>query len=290
VYVDGATAAPTAFRQAPADDAAIAGRNTVLSRLPLESIAPLLHADTPGLAGGPAAWLRSPVAAPLAALLLASIVLIPLGGDRWLADRVFAAEGGHWALRNSFLLTRVLHGGGKALSALAWLSVFAMSLRAAIDARWKPSLRPLLALLLSVAISTLLVSTLKHLTRMDCPWDAAVYGGSHPYFTLLQARPAGIKPSGCFPAGQASAGYARVALYFFFASVRPAWRRIGLAIGVCFGLALGIAQQLRGAHYLSHDLWTLAICWFVALAIDRLFVRRTVHPGTQAANDGDRSS
>jgi membrane-associated PAP2 superfamily phosphatase len=259
------------------------GRNAALSTIPLASTAP-------PRASWLSAWRRSPVVVPLVALLLASVVLIAFGGDRWIADQIYAAEGGHWALRNSFVLTRVLHAGGKALSALAWLVVIAMTLRTIIDARWKPLRRPLLALLLSVAVSTLLVSTLKHLTRMDCPWDASIYGGPHPYFTLLQSRPTGIKPSGCFPAGQASAGYAWVALYFFFAGVRPQWRRIGLAIGICFGLALGIAQQLRGAHYLSHDLWTLAICWFVALAIHRLFVGRTVHPGAHAANGGDRSS
>jgi membrane-associated PAP2 superfamily phosphatase len=232
-----------------------------------------LPRETPARA---AAWLRSPVVAPLLALLFASLVLIALGGDRWIADRIYAAEGGRWALRNSYMLNRALHAGGKATSAIAWLSVFAMALRSAFDARWKPLRRPLLALLLSVAVSALLVSALKHLTRMDCPWDAAAYGGTHPYFSLLQARPAGIEPSGCFPAGQASAGYAWVALYFFFASVRPQWRRIGLVIGICFGLVLGIAQQLRGAHYLSHDLWTLAICWFVALGVHRLGVRWTL--------------
>lgn len=250
-----------------------------MSRLPLAHSALPLPRTTPFRATG---WLRSPVVAPLLALLFASMVLIPLGGDRWIADRIFAAEGGHWALRNSHVLTHVLHAGGKALSAIAWLGVLAITLRSAFHARWKPLHRPLLALLLSVAASTLLVSALKHLTRMDCPWDAAVYGGTHPYFTLLQARPAGIRPSGCFPAGQASAGYAWVALYFFFAGVRPRWRRIGLAIGVCFGLVLGIAQQLRGAHYLSHDLWTLAISWFVALGMHRLFLHRNPIPAVPA--------
>lgn len=206
------------------------------------------------------------------ALLLASLLLVPLGGDRWVADHLYAAEGGSWAWRDSVVLTRVLHAGGKALSTLAWLGVCAMAMRAGIDPCRKSLRRPVLALLLSVAISTLLVSALKHLTRMDCPWDATIYGGSHPYFTLLQARPAGIRPSGCFPAGQASAGYAWVALYFFFASVRPAWRRTGLAIGIVSGAVLGIAQQLRGAHYLSHDVWTLAICWFVALGVHRFSV------------------
>ena len=257
----------------------------LLSRPPLSQTAPLV----PRLPSR-AAWLRSPVAVPLAALLLASIVLIPMGGDRWLADQIYAAEGGHWALRNSFITTRVLHSGGKALSMLAWCATFAMALKSIRNPRWKPLRRPLFALLLSVALSSLLVSVLKHATRMDCPWDASIYGGSHPYFTLLQARPAGIEPSGCFPAGQASAGYGWVALYFFFASVHPQWRRIGLAIGVGAGAILGIAQQLRGAHYLSHDLWTLATCWFVALAIHRLSLRRALHRGAQAAKGADRSS
>lgn len=244
----------------------------------------------PDPASLPAAWPRSSVIAPLVALLLASIVLIPMGGDRWIADRIFAAEGMHWALRDSFMLTRVLHGGGKALSTIAWLVVLAMTLRSTIDARWKPLRRPLLVLLLSVAVSALLVSTLKHLTRMDCPWDASIYGGTHPYFTLLQARPAGIKPSGCFPAGQASAGYGWVALYFFFASVRPQWRRIGLAIGIGMGVVLGIAQQLRGAHYLSHDLWTLAICWFVALGLHRLSLRRVSRVAAPGVDATDRNA
>jgi membrane-associated PAP2 superfamily phosphatase len=244
-----------------------------LSRSPLAVIGSQPIEPRPRRSARPA-WSHSPAVAPLALLALASIVLFVFGGDRWIADRIYAAEGGRWALRDSFFLTRVLHAGGKALSIVAWLAVAAMALRSKFDAGWKHLRRPLLVLLLSVFATTMLVSILKHATRMDCPWDASVYGGPHPYFSLLQARPAGIKPSGCFPAGQASAGYAWVALYFFFASVRPAWRRIGLAIGIGAGAILGVAQQLRGAHYLSHDLWTLAISWFVALGVHRLSVRR----------------
>lgn len=228
--------------------------------------------------GGAPRWVAWQLVLPLALLAAATICLIPLGGDRWIADRIYAWEGGHWSLRGSFLLNQVLHAGGKALSFVAWFAVAAMAVRSMFDARWKPLRRPLLVLLLSIVASTLVVSILKHTTRMDCPWNASIYGGTHPYFSLLQARPAGIKPSGCFPAGQASAGYAWVALYFFFASVRPAWRRIGLGIGICAGAVLGIAQQLRGAHYLSHDLSTLAVSWFVALCLHRLSLRGVRHP------------
>ena len=69
----------------------------------------------------------------------------------------------------------------------------------------------------------------------------------------------------CFPAGHASAGYAWMALYFFFLATRPQWRWLGLAVGIVLGLLFGVVQQLRGAHFLSHDLWTAVICWSCAL-------------------------
>lgn len=264
-------------------------RHPALSRptidAPLPANADARHADA-SLAGGVPRWIAWQVLVPLALLAMATTCLVALGGDRWLADHVYAAEGGRWALRDSFLTTHVLHSGGKALSTIAWCATGAMALWSTTHANWRPLRRPLFVLLLSVALSTLTVSVLKHTTGMDCPWSAAPYGGPHPYFNLFQGPPPGIKPNGCFPAGQASAGYAWVALYFFFARVRPAWRYRGLAVGIGAGAILGIAQQLRGAHYLSHDVWTLATCWFVAVAVYRLSGRQESRHATAGAARG----
>jgi len=56
-------------------------------------------------------------------------------------------------------------------------------------------------------------------------------------------------------------------LYFFFLNAGPHLRWRGLAIGIAAGVVFGIAQQLRGAHFLSHDLWTAAICWTTAVGL-----------------------
>jgi len=32
-------------------------------------------------------------------------------------------------------------------------------------------------------------------------------------------------------------------------------------------------QEVRGAHFLSHDLFSLVICWYAALAVDWLMFR-----------------
>jgi membrane-associated PAP2 superfamily phosphatase len=46
-----------------------------------------------------------------------------------------------------------------------------------------------------------------------------------------------------------------------------------LIAALAAGLLLGLVQQLRGAHYLSHTLWTAWICWAVGFAIDAFLHR-----------------
>jgi membrane-associated PAP2 superfamily phosphatase len=213
-------------------------------------------------------WRFDQCVLPLAAFLIINFALTMLGGDVWIASHLYAWEGGHWALKQSILTQNVIHQDGKQLSVLAWLAVAI----ATMIAFFRPGLRawrwPLLRLGLSVLLATSIVAILKHVTHMDCPWDMQGFGGNAPYFGLFDPRPTD-RASGCFPAGHASAGYAWVALYFFFASVRPRWRWTGLGIGLGAGAVFGLSQQLRGAHFMSHDAWTLVICWTVALVMYR---------------------
>jgi len=209
-------------------------------------------------------------------LALASIACLLLiwalahAGDSAWARRLYALQGGQWALRQSFLLEGVLHSGGRWASALAWASLLVGTIWhwRRVDARYWT--RPAVGLLVAVLISTVLVSWLKSVTHVDCPWDLIEFGGTRPYVPLFAARPAELGTPSCFPAGHASGGYAWVALYFFFAQVRPGWRWLGLAAGLFVGLVFGFAQQLRGAHFLSHDVATLTVCWTVACTVEAL--------------------
>lgn len=219
---------------------------------------------------------------PLVLLVLATDALMVQHGDLWFADQVYAWEGHRWAARHSMLAERVLHRGGRDLSILAWLAVLgAWAVARARDglAHWR---RPLGYLLLAVALSTLAVAWVKAWSNMDCPWDVAQYGGSKPYVDLFSLRPPGVSRGHCFPAGHASAGYAWMSLYFFFLLTRPRWRLAGLLVGVGLGLLFGIDQQLRGAHFASHDVWSAGICWIVALGVYPRF-----RVGTTADPDGN---
>jgi len=226
------------------------------------------------------AFLRRHLFWPLAAALLASAVLMGAGGDQWLADRLYALQGGHWQLQHAWATQSLVHKGGKWLSTAAALLVMLLYFHHGRHSRDRVLRAALLYLVVTLALGTAAVSLLKSVTHMDCPWDLARYGGSHPFIGLLQARPADLGPGGCFPAGHASAGYGWVGLYFFALLWRPTWRWAGLAIGLGAGIVFGIAQQLRGAHFASHDLWTLMVCWGVALGLYLLVQRRLAAPAT----------
>jgi membrane-associated PAP2 superfamily phosphatase len=228
-------------------------------------------------------FLRGHLWLPLLAVLAASGVLMGWGGDQWLADQFYRLEGHHWALQNAWLTSHLIHKGGKWASTFGALLAIVLCFHAWRSERAAAWRWPLLYLVLAVALGTGLVSLLKSVTHMDCPWDLTRYGGTRGFVGLLAARPHGMPAGVCFPAGHSSAGFAWVSLYFFALMVRPAWRWGGLAAGLLAGGVFGLSQQLRGAHFLSHDLWTLATCWTVSLLLFLAVQRIRVHHQRSAA-------
>lgn len=226
----------------------------------------------------PSAWRRSeprlPTAAllapllPVLALLLADAVL---GLDQRLADALYAWQGHRWALRHAWTTEWVVHRIGRGISLLAWVAMLVAWLASLRVARWRRWRRPLAYLLLSTLTAAALIACTKAATGMDCPWDLLRYGGDRPFVGLFTARPSGLERGHCFPAAHAGTGYAWVALYFFTAEVRPRWRGTAWLPGVLAGAVFGLSQQLRGAHFLSHDLTALALCWALAALLYRAF-------------------
>ncbi|MEN1957107.1 phosphatase PAP2 family protein [Luteimonas sp. MJ145] len=180
--------------------------------------------------------------------------------DTIFADTLFAWEGHQWALRDGPITRGLLHDGGLMACRAAWLGVVLAWVSTHISDRLQRHRQRLARLAVSVLVATGIVATLKQLTAVHCPWDLVRYGG-----TALPGDGGGA----CFPAGHAAAGYAWLALAFVPAT--PRGRRIGLAAGLAAGLVFGLDQQLRGAHFLSHDLWSAALCWAVAVVVAALW-------------------
>lgn len=211
---------------------------------------------------------------PLTVVIALSALINIFDIDKIAADYIFSLQGNTWALKNNWLTERVLHKGGRSASILLALVVLGLVAASYCLNDLKQHRKPLIYLILAVAGGSLLVSLFKSLLAVSCPWEFQRYGGDLNYVTVFEQL-ALRNGEGCFPAGHASAGYAWVALYFFWLNHSSTLRWAGLAIPLLAGITFGFAQQLRGAHFISHDLWTLAICWFYSLAIYLAMFKKT---------------
>lgn len=194
------------------------------------------------------------------------LLILDLGGlDIWFAAKLYQLQGNQWALQQHWLTEQWLHRGMRKLNYLLLLATFLTTLfYLFVDTSDKLRSQAYLALSLSLISALLLVAYFKMITNVACPWHLQLFGGKEPYFSILSARPDYLPYHKCFPAGHASIGYAWGALYYFFKATRPNWRWLGLAAGLSTGAILGLTQQIRGAHFMSHDLTTLVLCLLCA--------------------------
>jgi membrane-associated PAP2 superfamily phosphatase len=125
----------------------------------------------------------------------------------------------------------------------------------------------------SVWAALVVVVVLKGLNRTSCPWDLTAFGGTAQHLSHWWWGVADGGPGHCFPGGHASTAFAFLPLAWWLRPVNPvAARRWALAI-VLGGLLLGAVQQARGAHFLSHNLWTGWLCWATTWGLHRLSTR-----------------
>ncbi|MFQ7901249.1 phosphatase PAP2 family protein [Stutzerimonas degradans] len=200
-------------------------------------------------------------------------------------SRLFYEPGAGFVGRHSWLLEDFLHDRVKqAVIAIGVLAIagFLLSLLPTRLARWR---RPLGYLVLALGLSTSIVSPLKTLTGVHCPWSLSEFGGTQTFTPLLADRAPTLKPGRCWPGGHASAGFSLLALYFVLRDRRPRLAHIALGVALALGTLMSAGRVMQGAHFASHNLWTLLFDWTICLACYRLLLYRraaTPAPGIVA--------
>ncbi|MEO7886300.1 MAG: phosphatase PAP2 family protein [Polaromonas sp.] len=189
------------------------------------------------------------------------------GLDLWMAHWFGSASG--FTFENHWFWRGVLHDD---IRWLPWL--VELALLTAIARPFGP-IRQLVIerrvqLGLTTLVSLLVVSTIKLHSLTSCPWDLHDFGGTVAYVSHWAWGVRDGGSGGCFPAGHASAGFAFVGGFFSFRHSLPRTARRWLAGAMLAGLTLGLAQQVRGAHYMSHTLWTAWLCWVCAALVDSI--------------------
>ena len=211
----------------------------------------------------------------LTALLAAgALVILWLGRytdlDLVLADAVFDAQRRVFPWRDAWLTVTFNHVMLKQLLTVLAVGVVVYALldawrpRAALGALGRLQLR---IVALSAVLVPVVTSTLKHLSASHCPWDLLRYGGEQPYVRLFGAFPADMLPGQCLPAGHASSALWLVALAVCWLPARPSRARAAALLAIGAGATVGYLQQLRGAHFMTHTLWSIWIACTIVVAL-----------------------
>ena len=168
---------------------------------------------------------------------------------------------GHFTERNNWYLVHLNHKVFKQLLIAVYLSFLVLWLASFKLEKLRPQ-RWLYGYMFVVSIlSTALIGILKSQSAHACPWDMTeqTATGFIWNFTATHGH--------CFPGGHASTGFALITGFFVFRLVQPKRAWFYLIAGLLLGFMMGWGQMMRGAHFLSHNLWTgwIILCFNTAL-------------------------
>jgi membrane-associated PAP2 superfamily phosphatase len=139
--------------------------------------------------------------------------------------------------------------------------------------------RKIVVIVLAFFTVPLVIGLMKSQSIHHCPWNVNRYGGFAPYLRIFDELPRNIKAGHCFPAGHASSALWIAAFCVFWFPRQPRAALAAFFLLLTPGLALGWVQQMRGAHFLTHTLWSAWIAGFIIFLLARLIlVRRTLTP------------
>ncbi len=116
-------------------------------------------------------------------------------------------------------------------------------------------------LFIVVVLSTSLIGILKSQSEHAYPWNMIA---SQPQsYTWIFNKSNGH----CFPGGHAATGFALMVGYFVYRNTDRKRALFYLMASIVLGFLMGWAQMMRGAHFLSHNLWTGWCIWLFNVVV-----------------------
>lgn len=210
---------------------------------------------------------------------LAVILLWEIQGWDRAVSHLFGSTSG-FPLRDAWITETVLHAGGRALAGIALALLV-------VDLLRTPSAGPTRAQrgywLGAIVAALTLVPALKRFSLTSCPWSLSEFGGTAGYVPHWLAGVADGGPGHCFPSGHAVSAFAFFGLYFLWRPHRPGVARLAMAAVLVLGALYGFGQLVRGAHFVSHTMWSAWLAWTICLTAQALYSAVGTRPLSAAA-------
>ncbi len=201
------------------------------------------------------------------------LILDPTALDFSIA-RMFYVPGTGFIGRHSYWLENIMHDRAKQVVILVFVLLLFAFLVSSFSSKLPEWRRPLGYTILAMALSTSIVTPLKAVTAVHCPWSLSNFGGSETYTPLLSHRAETLKPGRCWPGGHASTGFSLLALFFALRDRHSRGARIALWIAIGLGVILSVGRMMQGAHFLSHNIWTFLLDWVICVLCYRWVLYR----------------
>jgi membrane-associated PAP2 superfamily phosphatase len=137
-------------------------------------------------------------------------------------------------------------------------------------------LRKISAFLFCMAFIPLVISFIKSKTNVHCPNDLADFNGRVPFrsifdFSSYKEILKNYGNGNCFPGGHASGGYAFMSAYLV---VDEKYKAKAIGLGFILGTFMASYQTFKGAHFLSHTLFTFGFAILIISAVDSWLWRK----------------
>ncbi len=170
-----------------------------------------------------------------------------------------------FTLRNNFFIEKYLYHGSKVVAYIFGLaSVIWLLHKIKINVDIQSKNIYVAALIATISIP-LVITSLKHLTNIDCPWSFKEFGGALTYINPMNFFTDKLSRGQCFPAGHATGGFMWLSWSIIFWKHSPPLAKAMLLSGITMGLLMGVSRMAQGAHFLSHTLATVMIIWLISL-------------------------
>ena len=180
---------------------------------------------------------------------------------------------GHWLINadKNKIIKAIFYDGIKRFTIIIGIIIFISLILSFKVKKLKPYKNRLILSFTSFILIPIIVAGLKQFTNTYCPYQLNIYDGEYPYVKLLEKYPKDFiqeEEGRCFPAGHSTSGFALISLLFLFKKNK---KHI-LTIATLLGIIAGTYQTLRGAHFLSHTLFSLISSYIILFTIYSIYL------------------
>lgn len=211
--------------------------------------------------------------------LLILMVVFPIGGSidmKLIAP--WMTSSGQFYLTENWYLAKLSHSYAKTLI-ITFYSVIFLAWLGSFKFQYLKAQRFEFGFLFFVSmLCTISIGILKAHSPHACPWNMTLPTNSGFIWDFSS------KEGHCFPGGHASSGFALITGYFTYKFSHSKIAYFYLSIGIILGFAMGWTQMMRGAHFLSHNLWTLWIVFFINIIASNVLQTRHLQYLTKEKN------